>query len=118
MADGDQKASEPIKQSTQTDDSKKVSNSKNNNKPKLADDKIHIKLFSAYKIFFEGDAKSISAENDTGPFDVLPRHHNFISLVNACEIVINTLDNSEKRIRISKAVMHVHDNNVTVFLDV
>lgn len=114
----DKKAEDSGNQTGETDQKKEASKSKKDNKPELSGDKIHIKLFSAYKIFFEGDAKSISAENDTGPFDVLPRHHNFISLVNGCEIVINTLDDSMKRIRISKAIMHVRDNNVTVFLDV
>lgn len=79
---------------------------------------VHIKIFSPHKIYFDDDAKSISAENDTGPFDVLPRHHNFITLVKACELLIKTLDDQEKRIRISKAVMHVRRNIITIFLDV
>jgi F0F1-type ATP synthase epsilon subunit len=87
-------------------------------KPVLDATKLHVKLFSPYKTYFDDDAKSISAENDTGPFDVLPRHHNFITLINPCEILINTLEDKEKRIRVSKAVMHVRNNNISVFLDV
>ena len=83
----------------------------------LSSDKIHIKLYSPFQTYFNGEAKSISAENDTGPFDVLPRHHSFISLLNACELRIDS-DQGEKRIRISQGVMHVRNNQVTVFLDV
>lgn len=80
--------------------------------------KLHVKIFSPYKVYFDDDAKSISAENDTGPFDILPRHHNFITLLNTCDVIINSLEDKEKRIRISKAVMHVRHNTITVFLDV
>ncbi len=97
---------------------KKGSGNKKEVKKVLDGSKIHIKLFSPYKVYFDDDAKSISAENDTGPFDILPRHHNFITLVNPCEILIKTMDDKEKRIRISKAVMHVRHNIITVFLDV
>lgn len=80
--------------------------------------KLHVKLFSPYRVYFDDDAHSISAENDTGPFDILPSHHNFITLVNPCEILIRTLSDQTKRVRISKAVMHVRRDKVTVFLDV
>lgn len=80
-------------------------------------DKIHVKLFSPFQVYYNGEAKSISAVNDTGPFDVLAQHHNFITLLNACELNITAPD-GEKRVRISHGVMHVRNNQVTVFLDV
>lgn len=87
------------------------------NEPQIPKDRIFVKLFSPFQIYFNGEAKSISAENDTGPFDVLPQHHSFISLINACELHIEA-DDGEKRVRISHGVMHVRNNRVTVFLDV
>ena len=79
---------------------------------------ITVKVFSPYQTFFEGEAQSISAENDTGPFDILPRHHNFMTLVNACEVIIRTEGAEDKKLRISRGVMHVRKNIVTLFLDV
>jgi len=79
---------------------------------------IFVKIYSSYQVYFEGNALSISAENDTGPFDILPRHHNFMTLVNPCEIVIRIKDEEDKKLRITKGVMHVRSNKVTVFLDV
>lgn len=119
MPDGEQPADQPAEQTASSNPAKtKLVKSKKDEVPELDGTKIHVKLFSPYKVYFDDDAKSISAENDTGPFDILPRHHNFITLVNECEILINTLEDKEKRIRITKAVMHVRHNNVTVFLDV
>lgn len=78
---------------------------------------LQIKVRSPFKTYFEGEADSISAENNTGPFDVLPEHHNFITLLNACDLIIRIAD-GEQRIRIARGVMHVKENVVNVFLDV
>jgi F0F1-type ATP synthase epsilon subunit len=87
--------------------------------PELDGTKIAVKVYSAYQTFYDGEAKSISAENDTGPFDILPKHHNFITLVNPGEVIIRPLEGTEdKKLRISKGIMHVRHNKVTLFLDV
>lgn len=88
-------------------------------KPKVNDEdlQLRVKVHSPFKVYFDGEAKSVSAENDTGPFDVLPKHHNFLTLLNACDIVIRT-DQTKQQIRISRGVMHVRKDQVTIFLDV
>ena len=88
-------------------------------KPENLDDKsISVKVFSAYRNYYEDQAQSISAVNDTGPFDILPQHHNFMTLINEGEIVIRAEGAEDKKLRITKGVMHVRQNKVTVFLDV
>lgn len=78
-----------------------------------------IKIYSPFKIYFDESGYSISAENKTGPFDILPRHHNFITLLNACEVMIRPLEGKkEERFRISGGLMHVKADKVTVFLDI
>lgn len=79
--------------------------------------KLQVKVYSPFKVYFNGEANSISALNDTGPFDVLPKHHRFMTLLNPCDIVIR-VKGKEQRIRISRGVMHVREDKVTVFLDV
>lgn len=78
---------------------------------------MHVKVYAPFKVYFDGDAKSISAVNDTGPFDILPRHHNFMTLLNTCDIIVRT-DNSEEAVPIQRGVMHVKADEVIVFLDV
>ncbi len=87
--------------------------------PASADDKqtIHIKVYSPFTVYFDDRAYSISAVNDTGPFDILPRHHNFMTLLNPCELIVRAL-RGEQRIKISRGVMHVKADQVIVFLDV
>ena len=79
---------------------------------------MRVKVYSPFNDYFEGQAFSISAENATGPFDILPKHHTFISLLNACEMVVRTVAKGEQRIKISGGIMHVKSDQVVVFLDV
>lgn len=79
---------------------------------------MHVKVYSPFRDYYDGQAVSISAQNATGPFDILPRHHNFISLLNASELTIRTLEHGEQKIVISGGIMHVKADEVIVFLDV
>lgn len=85
--------------------------------PELDEKLMHVKVYSPFKVYFDDMAQSISAVNDTGPFDILPKHHNFMTLLDPCDISIRTSD-EERKIRINRAVMHVKVNQVIVFLDV
>lgn len=78
---------------------------------------MHIKVYSPFKVYFDEAGESISAQNATGPFDILPRHHNFITLLSPCELVIRA-KGREQRIRISGGLMHVKADQVIVFLDI
>lgn len=87
--------------------------------PQLIDGKpvMGLKIYSPYHIYYDDKAFSISGLNATGPFDILPHHHNFMSLLNACELVVQA-PQGEKKIRISGGLMHVKADEVKVFLDV
>ena len=80
--------------------------------------KFRLKVYSPFKVYFEDDVNSISAVNDTGPFDVLAQHHNFITLLNPCDLVIKTKDKQDFVISIARGVMQVKPGKVIVFLDV
>lgn len=79
---------------------------------------MEVKVYSPFRDYFDGLAYSLSAVNDTGPFDILPQHHNFISLLNACDLVVRTVLNGDQKIRISGGLIHVKADKVIVFLDV
>ena len=79
---------------------------------------MEVKVYSPFRDYYDGPAFSLSAENDTGPFDILPKHHNFISLLSPCEMVVRTVKNGDQKIRISGGIMHVKADKVIVFLDV
>ncbi len=79
---------------------------------------LQIKIYSPFKIYFDGSAESLTAENDTGQFDVLLGHKNFLSLLNPCDIVIRQPGGAEEKISITRGIIHVHNDAIKVFLDV
>src|SRR5579872_5373563 len=52
---------------------------------------MEVKVASPFTTYFAGRAFSVSGVNATGPFDVLPKHHNFISLLEPCTLVIRAI---------------------------
>lgn len=85
---------------------------KSDGKPMMA-----VKVYAPFQVYFEGDAYSVSGVNETGPFDVLPHHHNFLCMLTPCNLVIESPE-GEKVIKITRALMHVKADRVVVFMDV
>lgn len=81
-------------------------------------DKFHLKVYSPFKTYYEGDVTSVSAINDTGPFDILAKHHNFLTLLNPCELIIRSTDHKDEKVTITRGIMQVRADDVVVFLDV
>lgn len=78
---------------------------------------MDVKVYAPFKVYFEGKAHSVSAANETGPFDVLPHHHNFLTMLLPCSLVIKTPYDTQT-INIARGLMHVKADAVTVFLEV
>lgn len=85
--------------------------------PKLEKNQIYVKIYAPFKNYYDGVANSVTATNDTGKFDVLAGHHNFITILNAGEIIVRD-SQGEHVIKNDKAIMHVKGDQVIVFLDV
>ena len=82
-------------------------------KPSMA-----VKVYAPFKVYYEGEAVSVSAVNATGPFDILPRHHNFLCMLVPCTLVVRMADGQEKSIKVSRALMHIKADRLVVFMDV
>lgn len=79
---------------------------------------MDVKVYAPFQVYFEGSAYSLSAVNDTGPFDILPKHHNFLCMLVPCELVVQPAEGEAKKIKIHRALMHVKADKVVVFMDV
>lgn len=85
--------------------------------PKTKASGMHVKIYSPFQTYFDDMAQSISAVNETGNFDILPKHHNFLTLLSAGELTVRT-QHDKRSIKISRGLMHVKADQVIVFLDV
>jgi hypothetical protein len=98
-----------------------VSDKSKEEKPleKPPEGQMFIKVYSPFKVYFEDLGKSITAENDTGVFDILAGHHKFLTLLSSCEINIDAVNKDEsEKIKIDRGIMFVKEDRITVFLDV
>jgi F0F1-type ATP synthase epsilon subunit len=79
---------------------------------------MHVKVWSPFKTYFDESANSVTAVNRTGPFDVLPKHKNFMSLLIPCTLTVRSQGKPDFTLQISRAVLHVKKNEVVIFMDV
>lgn len=78
--------------------------------------KLHLVIRAPYHTYYDGPADSLSAVNQTGPFDILPYHHNFISLLVAGEL--GWVDGPDRRsLNIERGLLHCANNQVSIFLE-
>ena len=69
------------------------------------------------RILFNGEIKSFSSINETGVFDVLYEHANFVSIINK-KYTVHKLDGTSIDTVIGEGIVRVHDNKVTVYLGI
>jgi F0F1-type ATP synthase epsilon subunit len=81
------------------------------------DQRLRVKIFSPYQTYYQGEAISISAQNRTGPFDVLPGHINFFSLLTGGTVILNT-GFQRLEFEIARGIIRVNHDDVTLFADV
>lgn len=79
---------------------------------------MHVKVYAPFRTYFDGEAYSLSAVNATGPFDILPHHKNFMSLLTPCTINVRVPGKPDFSLKVTRGVMHVKTDQATVFLDV
>jgi ATP synthase delta/epsilon subunit-like protein len=78
--------------------------------------KIHVTVRNRTMILFSDDVKSVTSRNDSGLFDVLPEHSNFISLITS-PLIIGKMDGSKKELTFSNGIIKVKDNAVYCYID-
>jgi F0F1-type ATP synthase epsilon subunit len=64
---------------------------------------------------FEEEVKAISSVNENGPFDLLPMHENFISIIKN-KVILHKTDGNTKQIDLERGVLKILKNEVHIFL--
>ena len=77
---------------------------------------LSVKVSTAEKVIWEGEAESVSSHNTQGPFEILLKHANFITIIRQKPIIIRRKD-FEKVFNFDLAVIHTHDSIVRIYSD-
>lgn len=72
-----------------------------------------------FHVYYEGEAVSLSAFNRIGPFDILPGHADFFSMLSPCEVTIdNGVDPEPVTFEIRNGILTVRDDEVMLFANI
>ncbi len=84
--------------------------------PKLAST-ISVVVKSRTGIVYSGEVAAVSSINKIGPFDILPYHSNFVSMI-AKKLTMHKTDGKKEELALDRGVLTVEDNKVEVYLGV
>jgi len=69
-----------------------------------------------FHIYYEGPAEAVTAKNKVGPFDILPGHADFFSVLSPCDVVITT-GNEPVAFPITNGILTVRGDEVMLFVN-
>lgn len=78
---------------------------------------LHLKIITRQGVLFDNQVISVSSKNDAGPFDVLEKHTQFISIIKD-KVVIRLQGGKVQEVPVDNAVMRVKGELVQVFLGI
>ena len=83
---------------------------------KSAAEKIHVMVRNRTQVIFNDEVKSLTSKNDTGTFDILPEHANFISLISG-SLILRKLDGQNQEIPLRNGIIKVKDDAIYCYID-
>lgn len=83
----------------------------------VSNNTIHLTVMSREYVMYDGMVGAITSVNDTGEFDILPYHQNFISLIKD-KLLFSPISGEPTQVALQYGIMHVNRNRVRVFLGI
>ncbi len=77
---------------------------------------LNVKVYSPSTTYINEPAYSVTAANSTGQFDILPQHKNFLTVLEPCDLVVVSPIKTHT-LQIQSGVLHVKNDQLTVYLD-
>lgn len=77
---------------------------------------LNVVARAPFNVYYEGTATAVSATNKVGPFDILPGHADFFSMLTPGEVTIHTATNPVI-FTINNGIITVRDNEVLLFVN-
>lgn len=78
---------------------------------------LRLKIITRQGTLFDGEVKSLTSKNDSGTFDVLQKHAQFISIIKE-KIIIRLQSGQVQEVPVDNGVMRVKGELVQVFLGI
>lgn len=79
---------------------------------------LHVIARAPFELYYDGQASSVSALNRIGPFDILPGHADFFSMLRPSTITIEPESGEPVQIDAKNGIITVRDNEVLLFVNI
>ncbi|OGE14325.1 hypothetical protein A3F00_02000 [Candidatus Daviesbacteria bacterium RIFCSPHIGHO2_12_FULL_37_11] len=84
----------------------------------MAEETLKLRIVTPRAVVFEGKALSISSTNSKGKFDILPKHANFITIVEQKPIIIRVEGRKRLTFNFPVAIISNVRNQVNIYTDI
>lgn len=81
----------------------------------MSDPTLHVRIISPQQLILDTEASSISSRNAQGPFDILPQHANFITIIEDSLIVVRTRGQKPLMFKFPQAIILTRENKVDIY---
>lgn len=81
----------------------------------MAEPLLHVRIVSTTQLLLDSEALSVSSKNSAGPFDVLPEHANFITMIENTPIIVRFDKQKPHTFTFPMAIMSVNNNQVNIY---
>ena len=81
----------------------------------MSNSTLHVRIISPQQLIFEGEANTVSSKNLAGPFDILPKHANFITMIENWPIIVRVPGQKPLVFKFALAIVLVRDNKVNIY---
>ena len=78
---------------------------------------FHLLIHNPERTFFDGQAVSVSSQNKSGAFDILPDHAHFISLLDNQTVNVTDEQGKQQAFKVARGLLSAKENKVRVFVD-
>jgi len=75
---------------------------------------FRVRVINADKVTFDVQAKSLSASNRLGRFDILPDHRPFITLLSQGDVMIRKPDKSLEQVTLERGILKFTNNDLVI----
>lgn len=76
---------------------------------------LHVRIISPQELILDTDADSVSSKNIQGPFDILPQHANFITMIENSPIVVRIPNQKSITFTFPFAIVLNIENKVNIY---
>lgn len=77
---------------------------------------ISITIQSPDEVVWKGESEALSSENAEGPFDILPGHANFITLIKNTDVTLHLENKEAQTFSFDQAVLFFHQDVAKIYI--